>query len=202
MNLGSILKLVFDLAVLTLAGVALWLYFRERKKVQLLRDLDPLTGAMTLQRFSAILGMEINRTQRTGRTFCLAHLDLNAFRLLNQQFGTSAGNEALRLAVELVQTKIRRLDAIARLGGDEFILLLPESDKPAGITVMQRVQQGFFEAMAARAWPVGMSIGLAVFKTAPASVDEALGLAAELARAAKAKGKNTLHSQDYQKTEA
>lgn len=197
MNLGSILKLIFDFVMAGLVFFAFWAYLGEKKKNRTLVQTDSLTGAFNLNRFTEILQMEIARSQRTGRNFCLAYVDLDNFRRVNELHGHSAGNEVLRTAVRLVLDKIRRLDCIGRLGGDEFVILLPESDKAAGLTVLQRVQQGFFEAMAAKAFPVGMSIGLCVFKSAPASADAALKFAGEVILGVKAAGKNSIHCSEF-----
>jgi diguanylate cyclase (GGDEF)-like protein len=74
-----------------------------------------------------MLKQEIQRAQRTGRSFSVIMLDLDHFKSVNDRFGHAAGDLVLKTIVEVVSKRIRKTDILARWGGEEFIILLPET---------------------------------------------------------------------------
>ncbi|NEL80563.1 MAG: GGDEF domain-containing protein, partial [Xanthomonas perforans] len=84
---------------------------------------------------------EAARTQRGGQPLCVAMLDLDDFRRLNETHGHAGGDAALRHTVDVAKSVLRTTDAIARFGGEEFVLLLPDStifEASAAVIRLQR----------------------------------------------------------------
>ena len=94
---------------------------RQREDLAELSRTDPLTGCLNRRGFSERLQHELAQ----GGDIALIHLDLNAFKAVNDRYGHAAGDELLRWVGSTLQALLRGSDATGRLGGDEFALLLP-----------------------------------------------------------------------------
>jgi diguanylate cyclase len=81
------------------------------------------------------------RADRYGRPLCLAVLDVDDFKHLNDRLGHQAGDLALVHLARIVRRSIRPTDVISRYGGEEFVILLPETPLNDAISVMTRVQR-------------------------------------------------------------
>jgi diguanylate cyclase len=102
---------------------------------------DTLTGARSRLAYDEMLAQELSRYQRYREAFCLAVLDLDFFKRVNDDFGHSAGDKALQLVVRMVSERIRETDAIFRVGGEEFALLLPRTALAAAATLLETIRQ-------------------------------------------------------------
>ena len=88
---------------------------------------DPLTRIYNRRYFLKRLEEEIERVRRGGPSFSLVMFDLDFFKGINDRFGHKAGDRVLIHVVELVRTRIRKIDVFARWGGEEFVILLPNT---------------------------------------------------------------------------
>ncbi|WP_374356996.1 GGDEF domain-containing protein, partial [Chitinimonas sp.] len=102
---------------------------------------DQLTGALNRRGFKESFETELARKERSGKPLCVALLDIDNFKKLNDQRGHQAGDEALVHLVDVVKVVLRPTDVIARYGGEEFVVLLPETDLKEAASVMRRVQR-------------------------------------------------------------
>ena len=107
---------------------------------QLVRH-DPLTGALNRKGLDEALEREVGRGQRSGKPLCVALLDVDNFKQLNDTLGHSAGDSALLHLSRVIQDTLRPQDAVARYGGEEFVLLLPDTPIDAALGVVQRLQR-------------------------------------------------------------
>ncbi|WP_417070738.1 GGDEF domain-containing protein [Niveibacterium terrae] len=107
---------------------------------QLVRH-DPLTGALNRKGLDEALEREVGRGQRSGKPLCVALLDVDNFKQLNDTLGHSAGDSALLHLSRVIQDTLRPQDAVARYGGEEFVLLLPGTEVDAALGVVQRLQR-------------------------------------------------------------
>lgn len=102
---------------------------------------DPLTGALNRKGLEEILAREIARMQRRQSALCLALLDVDDFKILNDSYGHSTGDEALRHLAQVIRETLRPQDSCARYGGEEFLVLLPDTQLEAAVTAMTRLQR-------------------------------------------------------------
>lgn len=151
---------------------------------------DGLTNIANRRAFVAVLDAEIARQKRYGGLVSLAVVDLDGFKALNDSKGHRAGDEALKLAAEVLRSHTRKSDALGRIGGDEFALLMPNSPDADCALVCHELCRNIAERMAAAGFPITASIGCKTFATPPASASDALQQADETMYAAKAGGKN------------
>jgi diguanylate cyclase (GGDEF)-like protein/PAS domain S-box-containing protein len=136
----------------------------EQKQLEeRLRELatrDFLTGAYNRRQFLELCENEHQRIRRSGKPLCLAMLDIDHFKQLNDTQGHAAGDEALRAVAAICRASLRTSDVFARFGGEEFIVLYPETSSDGAWTVTERVRA----AIAAQpiALPGGGSAALTV----------------------------------------
>lgn len=88
---------------------------------------DVLTGLANRRLLMERLREEELRSQRSGRTFVLAMVDIDHFKLINDTWGHDVGDRALSEVARVLQDSVRGCDLCGRWGGEEFLLLLPET---------------------------------------------------------------------------
>ena len=94
------------------------------EKLERLVTTDPLTSILNRRGFLDTLEKELsltNREQADGGLLIM--IDLDNFKAINDTYGHSAGDEALKLVAQTLNAHIRKMDSAARLGGDEFVLI-------------------------------------------------------------------------------
>ena len=102
---------------------------------------DPLTGSLNRKGLDEAVEREIARSRRLGSPLCLALLDLDNFKALNDRIGHMGGDAALVHLAEVTREVMRPQDLLARYGGEEFVLLLPDTTVDSGVTAMTRLQR-------------------------------------------------------------
>jgi diguanylate cyclase len=107
---------------------------------ELVRE-DQLTGSLNRRGLDDVFERETARADRRGTPLCIAILDLDDFKKLNDTYGHIAGDAALKHLVKIVKDTLRSMDVIARFGGEEFLILMPETSAEAAATTMTRLQR-------------------------------------------------------------
>lgn len=104
-------------------------YVHQRRLLEQLVQLDPLTEIPNRRKFDAELDKEWRRAQRYELPLSLALMDLDNFKQYNDSNGHPMGDRALQsVAMALSECAQRSRDLAARYGGDEFIVMLPGCD--------------------------------------------------------------------------
>ena len=174
---------VFCIVLLLLAEV--------RKLVARLQEqslTDELTGLANRRAFLDVAAREIERSRRYRHELSLAYLDIDAFKAANDRFGHAVGDRVLIALAGLARATARSVDTVARIGGDEFVILMPETDAPAALPLVERLRAACSRAASTGAEPVTCSIGLVTFERAPSDLEELLTSADALMYEAKAAG--------------
>ncbi len=107
---------------------------------ELVRE-DQLTGSLNRRGMDESLEREIINADRLGAPLCIALLDLDDFKRINDTHGHATGDEVLVHLVNVVKETLRKLDVIARFGGEEFLVLLPETEPAEAMQIITRVQR-------------------------------------------------------------
>ena len=95
-------------------------------RLKRLADEDTLTGLALRRVFSDALERELARSRRHGHPLCLALLDIDGFKDVNDRFGHLVGDTVLLQVASSISGIVRREQLLARMGGDELALLLPD----------------------------------------------------------------------------
>ena len=164
---------------------------------------DALTGLMNRYEFDQKVQFaidevhQIGEVQQTTRTkHCIAYLDLDQFKLVNDSCGHLAGDMLLQQLAGHLKTKVRSSDALARLGGDEFALLLVGCDLAKAEQIVSDILSTVSEyrfSFDDKVFKVGASIGLAeIAPTHSATLGEVLAAADAACYTAKEQGGNRI----------
>lgn len=114
---------------------------QELSKVSEMVKTDQLTQALNRRGFDEAMNIELARAQRQDTPLCLAMLDLDNFKRLNDAHGHQAGDRALMHLTSVVREVIRPTDIVARLGGEEFVIVMPETSLDEAVAVVARLQR-------------------------------------------------------------
>ena len=102
---------------------------------------DTLTGLINRREFENRLVTALDSAHDAPETtHALLYLDLDQFKVVNDTFGHTAGDELLRQIAEVVQANIRSTDIVARLGGDEFGILLERCSEDRAMEVAEAIR--------------------------------------------------------------
>jgi len=200
------LKILYQVEKTRKEAEVLWLYnralereiderLRERVELQKLATTDPLTSLYNRKHFFTLGEYEFEMARQNETPLSLIMLDIDHFKLLNDQFGHSTGDLVLVEVARLLFGNARKGDICCRYGGEEFILLLPNADLERGQEVAERVRQ----VVAATSFQIASenvritaSLGVAQADRTDADLMAVLARADEALYHAKSKGRNQI----------
>lgn len=163
-------------------------------RIQLLATNDELTRLPNRRHMNTVLRHEERRSDRSLRNVCLALIDVDHFKKINDSYGHAVGDEVLRIFAGHLQEALRADDVLARWGGEEFLLLLPHTTEEVALHVLSRIQMRFasitvnHEATDLR---ITFSCGLTTLRPEE-EIAVAVKRADEAMFQAKAEGRNTI----------
>lgn len=117
----------------------------ELARVHLLSMTDELTHLPNRRAFMRRLEDEIGRVQRYGYPLTLVLIDLDHFKAINDNYGHTGGDEALRVFCQKVLAIFRHHDMVARYGGEEFAVILPNTNHEGAVRALIKVRQAAAE---------------------------------------------------------
>jgi diguanylate cyclase (GGDEF)-like protein len=99
----------------------------EKLKAEYEATHDSLTNAFNRASFNKKFSKELLRAKRYKTPLCIAILDIDHFKKINDTYGHHIGDVVLKKLVEFIQKNIRDSDFFARWGGEEFVLIFPQT---------------------------------------------------------------------------
>jgi diguanylate cyclase (GGDEF)-like protein len=153
---------------------------------------DELTGLINRRHMQALMEQEHQRCVRSGQTFCLAVLDIDNFKPVNEAHGYAVGDAVLRAVSQEALRHVRVSDTLARWGGEEFVLMLSDTRAALARGGLERLHQrvGALRILnGVDALGVTLSGGLAEHH-AGETVEQTLDRALHALEDAKAQGRN------------
>ena len=145
------------LVSLLCAGVAFyWVHGYHRRLGELASD--GLTGALRRESFTEALDFAIKQARTTVTPLCVAVLDIDNLKPINDRHGHDAGDKTLQHLVNIARARIRNVDVIGRLGGDEFAVLMAGITRTSAGAIAEKIRKEFARSSAVAAT---VSIGVA-----------------------------------------
>jgi diguanylate cyclase (GGDEF)-like protein len=166
---------------------------RTRRSIeteQALARMDTLTGMGNGRYFHDVAEHELNNAKRYGRPLSILYMDLDNFKKVNDLFGHTEGDDALKTISGIFKAHIRKSDIAVRMGGDEFVILLPNTDGEQAKPVITKITTRINEVAEKKHWPVSVSAGVISILNADISLDELITKADCLMYEVKNSGKN------------
>src|SRR5207344_2142211 len=102
--------------------------------------IDRLTGVANRQALLAALFAEVERASRYERPLCVAFVDIDHFKTVNDTYGHAAGDIVLRGVAQTITENLRTSDLIGRYGGEEFMLILTETNVEEGAALSEKLR--------------------------------------------------------------
>jgi len=114
---------------------------RYVQRIQELTITDDCTALYNARHLNFVLDAEIYRSIRYGYEFSVIFIDLDHFKLVNDNHGHLAGSKLLWHVGTLIKGHLRLIDYAFRYGGDEFVVLLPQTSKHRALSVVRRLRE-------------------------------------------------------------
>ena len=179
--------------------------FRLQSSLKEAAERDHLTGCYNRRYLHEhLLGLELSRARRFGRPLTVVLCDIDNFKLINDNFGHTKGDEVIKGFAELLARATRdQVDTVVRYGGEEFLLILPETDLDGGERLAERLRAAFAaDSRLLGDNPLGLgttaSFGVACFDFANSQVSytlpDLISAADKLMYEAKRSGRNRVES--------
>lgn len=131
---------------------------------------DPLTGLGNRKRFDQAIADAIEHAKRNSTPFCVLADDVDHFKRINDRFGHSVGDQALRHVAISLNESVREDDIVCRYGGEEFAVILPGATLDEAGMVAERIRQAIAQrrlvrrSTGERIDTLTISIGVAMFR--------------------------------------
>jgi len=166
---------------------------------------DPLSGLLNRREFEFRLNhaLEMSKSEESEHVLC--YLDLDQFKIINNTYGHTAGDELLRQLSRYLQQILRKRDVFARMGGDEFGLLLEYCNLSEAKRILDSVREALdrFEfEWENRIFTVTASIGVVPVNKDSGSLTETLSMVDIACYAAKEAGRNRVYIHTGEKDSA
>lgn len=171
---------------------------KDRLKIEkAMAKTDGLTGILNARAFKELSGGYLELAARHRHPAALGYIDVDNFKAVNDSLGHSEGDRVLKAVATALTRCVRTTDVVGRLGGDEFAVYLPETDQAGARVMFARIHEELKLAAGNGGWPIGFSVGVAVFSAVPAAIDDALRIADSLMYRVKKAGKNNLIFEEH-----
>jgi len=136
---------------------------------------DPLTGLGNRHQYNLLLDEAISLSRRLNQPFALLQIDLDHFKPVNDTFGHPTGDALLVHVAEVLRECCRDVDSVARLGGDEFAIILAPTEHSLNIDaparrIIERLAQPI--VIGEHTIHIGASIGISLYPTEAADIEE------------------------------
>jgi len=163
--------------------------------IQIIRELairDELTGLFNRRHLLELLEYEKNRSSRGVGIFCLAMLDIDHFKKVNDVYGHLAGDAVLRTVATMIDKTLRNTEFCGRYGGEEFLIVLTQTDIKGALIGAERVRTNIENTLfpdLGSDFKVTVSIGLSEYQIRE-DIDKIIARADEALYRAKKGGRN------------
>jgi two-component system, cell cycle response regulator len=193
------------LAQLAIVGAHAGVALRNAERYRRARDrafVDDTTDVYNARYLLEALDRDLRRAERYGNELSILFIDLDRFKLVNDNHGHLVGSSVLRQLSRLLTQSVRQVDTVARYGGDEFTILLADTGERGARVIAERIRKWVadyaFEADNGSTLRLACSIGLATYPAHGRTREALLDAADKAMYRAKSEGRNRVCSaSDY-----
>ncbi|OIQ66617.1 putative diguanylate cyclase AdrA [mine drainage metagenome] len=190
---GIISPLDYDSFINALERLRLQILTLKRELEETLYNLDPLTGAHNRIGMLTKLREQLDMVKRHVQSSCIAMMDIDLFKTVNDTYGHSVGDIVLAASARNVMEHLRPYDKLFRYGGEEFLLCMQNTDIGLGYEVVERIRQGLaanhIDYGGKKPLQITMSFGIALLDP-EATVEQSIERADKAMYVAKIAGRN------------
>lgn len=152
-----------------------------REDLQRQASTDPITGLLNHRYGSMALADAFDRARAEGRPLSLLVADIDSFKLFNDVYGHTLGDDVLRSVASVLDRSCNGGAIPCRYGGDEFLVIMPDRDRPAALRLAERVRKAAGEIdlrpSDGASVPLSLSVGVASYPADGVTADHLLVLA-------------------------
>lgn len=116
----------------------------QKEMIRALHDIeshDSLTEVYNRRRLLEEMEKELQRLKRCGGCLSILLMDIDHFKLVNEQYGHQAGDEVLRILAGACSDKVRKTDILGRYGGEEFLIILSEATEDNAYFIAENIRK-------------------------------------------------------------
>ncbi|HET9589308.1 MAG TPA: sensor domain-containing diguanylate cyclase, partial [Anaerolineales bacterium] len=128
---------------------------------------DTLTGLPNRRALDERLEEEVQAARRNNYSFAVIMMDLDGFKLVNDTYGHTTGDDVLRVVFTQMAHGVRTTDFLARYGGDELTLILSQTEMSSAQVVTDKILEGIkrlkYKLPDGKRLRIGISGGIAIF---------------------------------------
>lgn len=162
-------------------------------ELEKLATTDPLTGIANRRHLLTLAEREFQRTHRYNNPFSVLMIDIDHFKLINDNYGHNIGDEALKIMADVTVNALRKVDIFGRFGGEEFVVFLPETQADEALLVAERIREAIATTpiyVDDQTIHITVSIGVTIYESSEISLDGLLMEADKALYDAKKQGRN------------
>ncbi len=119
----------------------LFLQIRNREEYKKLAMMDVLTSSPNRRSILEFAEASYEYSMNTGSPFCIALIDIDFFKRINDKFGHQVGDNVLKVFANAIKTNVRPTDQFGRYGGEEWLLVLNELQADQSKNIFDRIKQ-------------------------------------------------------------
>jgi diguanylate cyclase (GGDEF)-like protein len=162
----------------------------NKAQLQEMAITDFLTGLYIRRYFMSRLQDELLRSERYNKAFSIAMIDIDNFKNVNDSYGHSAGDQALKAAGSFFKKNLRQTDVVARYGGEEFVIFFPETNKKVAYVLAERLRKGFSQIRLDTLPRLSISLGISTYPDDGKDIETLIKNADAAMYSAKQRGRN------------
>ncbi len=169
-----------------------------QNQLALVAATDDLTGLYNRKNTFDRLDEEISRSKRFSTPLSCLLLDIDHFKVINDDYGHLAGDRVLQHLADSLKQLSRPYDILCRYGGEEFLIILPKIDLSTAMTVAEKYRMNISESVVTyEQHKINLTVSIGVTEVLPESAeshDRIIGRADEALYQAKEQGRNRICS--------
>jgi len=166
-----------------------------KKYAEKLAQKDELTGLNNRRAFFEQGHHAFEQSKRFGHPISVIMMDIDRFKMVNDNYGHSVGDKVLQAVAEPLQTLVREIDIVARIGGEEFAIALPETGLEDAANLAERLRSEIENLVVTNdrhQIKITASFGVVTCKGGDESIEALLTNADHALYVAKKKGRNQI----------